>query len=640
MGAITPLAFGLPADLDSTFMGTGIVKIPVAGSSGDGAHAVVVQPDGKIIIGGYSYSNSGILARLNPNGALDTSFGENGMALAGPAVHSITLQNDGKIVASGVNPSATDAELVILRLNSNGSVDNTFNEGGVVINIGQSAPNGEGAQKAVMQSDGKILISWPTGIARINPNGTLDSTFDGDGKMTISGMTVNSLSIQSDQKFIAVGSASVGGKPVFAANRYNTNGTLDTTFNATGKVTTAVGSNADYATCAAVDASGKIVVGGYSSPGSGPIWVYAAVRLNASGTLDTTFSSDGKTTFEVSSSYGRCYGIVIQNNGKIVLAGESNSGGPDNIALVRLTNIGGADASFGDGGKVVLPSLYDTNGGIVRSSSLAALQTDGKILIVGKAVAPTALAVARFEGDPVAPEIAVEQPLGTNLTDGAASVAFGSVAPGGNSSMTFTIKNTGTSNLTGLGITFDGTNAADFTVTASPTSPVTGPSGSTMFTVRFAPAAVGARTAALHLASNDADENPFDIALTGTGLSAQENWRNTFFGITTNTGNAADTFDFDNDGLKNLVEFAFGLNPTQGTSLLLPQGQRVGDNFVVSFSQPAGVSGVTYGAEWSTTLASLDWHAISDTGTLPQHTFSVPMGSNTGLFIRLKVTSP
>ncbi|MCX6865478.1 MAG: choice-of-anchor D domain-containing protein, partial [Verrucomicrobia bacterium] len=237
-------------------------------------------------------------------------------------------------------------------------------------------------------------------------------------------------------------------------------------------------------------------------------------------------------------------------------------------------------------------------------------------------------------------EIAVEQPVGNNLVDGTARVAFGSVAPANNSNKTFTIKNTGNADLTGLGITIDGPNAADFSVTASPTAPVTGPTGSTTFTVRFAPAAAGAKTAALHIASNDANENPFDIALTGTGLTSLETWRNTWFGTTTNTGNAADTFDFDNDGLVNLLEYAFGLNPQLGTSLQVPQAQRVANDLVISFTQPAGVSGIIYGAEWSTTLAPLDWHAITDTGLAPQHSFSVPTGGKIMLFMRLVVTNP
>ncbi|MDZ4288269.1 MAG: choice-of-anchor D domain-containing protein [Prosthecobacter sp.] len=238
------------------------------------------------------------------------------------------------------------------------------------------------------------------------------------------------------------------------------------------------------------------------------------------------------------------------------------------------------------------------------------------------------------------PEIGVEQPAGNGLADGLASVAFGGVAPGSNISKVFTIKNTGETDLTGLGIAIDGAHPDDYTVTANPMAPVTGPAGSTTFTVRFAPTATGTRTAALHIASNDADENPFDIGLTGTGLTAQESWRNTWFGTTSNSGDAADLFDFDQDGLVNLIEFAFGLNPTLGTSLQLPPGQRVTNDFVISFAQPAAVTGITYGAEWSTTLAPADWHAISDAGAGSQHLFSTPISGNGPLFMRLKVTSP
>lgn len=120
------------------------------------------------------------------------------------------------------------------------------------------------------------------------------------------------------------------------------------------------------------------------------------------------------------------------------------------------------------------------------------------------------------------PEIVVEQPLGSNVADGG-SRNFGEVTVGSSTSLSFTIKNTGNSNLTGLTITKDGTNNADFTVTASPTAPVSGPSGFTTFTVQFAPSGGGTRTAAIHIANNDSDENPFDINLTGIGNSTPTN---------------------------------------------------------------------------------------------------------------------
>jgi uncharacterized delta-60 repeat protein len=122
-------------------------------------------------------------------------------------------------------------------------------------------------------------------------------------------------------------------------------------------------------------------------------------------------------------------------------------------------------------------------------------------------------------GTGVAPEIAVEQPAGTNLTDGSASVAFGNVVAGGSSAVfTFTIKNPGSADLTGLAVTKDGGNPADFLVgTLGATTLAAG--ASTTFTVTFAPSALGPRSAAIHIASNDADENPFDINLTGSGTA-------------------------------------------------------------------------------------------------------------------------
>lgn len=114
------------------------------------------------------------------------------------------------------------------------------------------------------------------------------------------------------------------------------------------------------------------------------------------------------------------------------------------------------------------------------------------------------------------PEIGVSVSNAGGVVDGG-SAAFGSVATGSTLSLTFTISNTGGADLTGLTTTIDGTNASDFTVTSAATAPVTGPIGSTTLTIQFKPSAAGARTAALHIANNDSDENPYDITLTGTG---------------------------------------------------------------------------------------------------------------------------
>lgn len=124
----------------------------------------------------------------------------------------------------------------------------------------------------------------------------------------------------------------------------------------------------------------------------------------------------------------------------------------------------------------------------------------------------------------VVPEIVLEQPAGNSLTDGSLTqVNFGNSVVGTSSpvDLTFVIENIGTGDLTGLTITKDGTDEAMFTVTASPTAPVSGPSGTTTFTVRFTPTSIGVKTAALHIANNDSDESPYDINVTGTGVAPQ-----------------------------------------------------------------------------------------------------------------------
>ncbi len=122
--------------------------------------------------------------------------------------------------------------------------------------------------------------------------------------------------------------------------------------------------------------------------------------------------------------------------------------------------------------------------------------------------------------------------------------------------------------------------------------------------------------------------------------TAQQSWRQMYFGSPDNSGDGADLNDFDHDGIVNLLEFAFGLDPTQNSAGMLPQARRIDNNFVISFSEPAGVNGIIYGAEWSETLEPGSWTEIDDTGISPQHTYSLPVDTRAKQYMRLKVTSP
>lgn len=129
----------------------------------------------------------------------------------------------------------------------------------------------------------------------------------------------------------------------------------------------------------------------------------------------------------------------------------------------------------------------------------------------------------------------------------------------------------------------------------------------------------------------------------GTPPSSIESWRQLNFGSPANTGDAEDLNDFDQDGIQNLLEFAFGLDPKQNSAGQIPTPQMTGSDFVIAFTQPAGVTGITYGAEWSETLAPGSWTAVPDTGNTaaspPQHIFRVFLGGKTKLFMRLRVTN-
>ena len=111
-------------------------------------------------------------------------------------------------------------------------------------------------------------------------------------------------------------------------------------------------------------------------------------------------------------------------------------------------------------------------------------------------------------------------------------------------------------------------------------------------------------------------------------------WEETYFG---NTWEYDSDDDYDHDGLSNLIEFAFGLNPTSGASRQLPRPQRVGGNLVVTFTEPEGVSGITYGAQSGTLLNTGSWLPVPDSGSGRTHIFSVPVGTNPALLMRLTV---
>jgi uncharacterized delta-60 repeat protein len=231
---------------------------------------------------------------------------------------------------------------------------------------------------------------------------SLDTSFNGDGKVTISfsaGDDVGSgIALQSDDKIVVVGTSDSGsGFSEFAVARFNVNGSLDTTFSGDGKVTTGFSAGDDVGSGIAVQSDDKIVVVGTSDNGSGASQ-FAVARFNANGSLDNTFSGDGKVTATFFAGIEVGSGIAVQSDDKIGIVGTSDDLGTTFFAVGRFNLDGSFDITFSGDGKVLTKfSLTgdDTGLGI-------AVQSDDKIVIVGAADdASGALrfAVARFNND-------------------------------------------------------------------------------------------------------------------------------------------------------------------------------------------------------------------------------------------------
>jgi hypothetical protein len=241
--------------------------------------------------------------------------------------------------------------------------------------------------------------------------------------------------------------------------------------------------------------------------------------------------------------------------------------------------------------------------------------------------------------DSSAPELAVEAPSGSDLQSNSAFYSFGAVAQNSPVSKSFTLRNTigGTLNVSA---TTTGNQQGDFVITTAPAPTLTGMQSTTV-TITFTPATLGTRTTTLQVTSNDADESPFLVTLSGSGVTAQQAWRLQHFQTADNTGDAADLADADKDGLANLLECAFGLDPNSGNSTTglaqLPQPVVEGDHLVIRFTPPASGSGLTYGAMASPNLAGDSWTPVPNTGTGSEHVYKVPITDGGAKFMKVTV---
>ena len=393
-------------DLDPTF-GTGGKVVTDFNNSVDILNDLVLQPDGKVIAVGSTRSGSSphiALVRYNQNGTLDTSFGTGGKVITqistSDVADAVAVQPDGKIVIGGSTnlPSSVDSSFALARYNPNGTLDATFGNGGVVLtNIGD---NLDGITALAIRLDGKIVVAGfrayfrPPGeernsdiaLARYNADGSLDLSFGING-VTISDFgpvpgyfadDATSLKLTADGRIIICGDSDGGGYYDFLVARYSADGWPDTTFGVNGSMKTDLGNGyQDGSSDAAIQPDGKIVSVGAALPNSFDL-DFAMVRYLANGSLDPTFGNAGRVVFGLESLRDEEFtAVAIQPDGKIIALGDSNSSTNSGFLLFRFNGSGSLDTTFGNGGMVRTPF-----GSSVQSQALVLLP-DARILAGG-----------------------------------------------------------------------------------------------------------------------------------------------------------------------------------------------------------------------------------------------------------------
>ncbi len=400
--------FALPGDLDTNFgVSGGYVVSDFESAQRDERHRdSVIQADGKIIVVGKRFQGTigfdeYLVARYNADGTLDTTFSGDGFFTLFDnsqfeSANAVAIQPDGKIIVVGGEGSSS-TEAFIFRLNSDGTLDTTFSGDGI-----QVITNSGTALSVVIQpSDSKIVIGTSsignnlptinqTVVLRLNTDGSLDTTFDGDGRVFVNPSIFfpNGLALQTDGKIVVAGQNSANSTfHDVSLIRLNPNGTFDTSFDGDGVVQTVLANQESEARCVVIQSDGKIIIGGSSTqPTTTSRSDPTLIRYNSDGSLDTSFDSDGVKIVELlnNNEDNHFYDIIQQTDGKII--GISNTDGNfsffirDDFFVTRFNSNGSLDSSF------------DTNG-IAKSQwcedgTELVLQPDGKIVAVGSQYRP------------------------------------------------------------------------------------------------------------------------------------------------------------------------------------------------------------------------------------------------------------
>jgi uncharacterized delta-60 repeat protein len=420
---ITTFSFAQDGSLDLSFDTDGRVTTTI-GTFDDAARSMALQTDGKILVAGQSYGSSDYdfaVVRYNSDGSLDNTFGTGGIVTTpigsgDDFAKSIAIQSDGKIVVAGYSYNGSIDVIALARYNTNGTLDNTFSGNGVLTTV--EGIYAEYAQSVAIQSDGKIVVAggilnvggFDVRVARYNTDGSLDNTFDTDG-LVVTAVTANyndyanAVKIQTDGKIVVAGFANSGLESNFMLLRYNTDGSLDNTFDTDGIIADQIfGTFNEYANALAIQDDGKLLVTGITN---NSFYDFVTLRFNTDGTLDPSFDNDGVAVIDwgTSTDIGQATAILVQTDGDIVVAGLRDIAVDLYFAVAKYNSDGSLDNTFDSDG------LVSTGFGGSCQGMATVIQPDGKILVAGGNYSTqNTIAIARYNNSVQGVIIGIETP--------------------------------------------------------------------------------------------------------------------------------------------------------------------------------------------------------------------------------------
>jgi uncharacterized delta-60 repeat protein len=438
------LSFGTDGKTVASFAAQSIIEYHPEPHANSKPSAMALEADGKILLAGQNFFTKDLsrtdtdfsLMRYNSDGTHDGHFGNLGKITAGfsgghDSATALAIQQDGKILVAGfmTAPSSTNPpnrDFGILRYLADGNADASFGQSGIVLT--DFSGRTDSALAISVQPDGHFFVAGVStstdkkdalALARYNSDGSLDSDFGTQGKITSEfGGRISLIRFQPDGKFVVGGSTT---NSDFTLARYQADGSLDKAFGVDGTITTAFSAAYAVVNDLIFTPQGQLIAVGTTGSDS---WFFdsadiAIVRHNQDGSLDQSFGNQGKVISDIFGRYEHGNALAVQPDGYILLAGFANDYTPwhfneGDFLLARYTPEGNLDKSFGKAGAI------KTDFGVEDHAVLASLQKDGRILVAGYVSRtllesrPSDFSIARYHAyTPPAPDYSLALPQST-----------------------------------------------------------------------------------------------------------------------------------------------------------------------------------------------------------------------------------